>query len=83
MLVGPSIKLHKQIIQIESNMVNNPSWQEADQLAIYKRRRGVELEATEKQLQLAVRAGLEPGTSGIQVRRHIFKYFPYEPLMQA
>ena len=41
-------------------MVNNPNWQEADQLAIYKRGRGVELWATEKQLLLAVRAGLEP-----------------------
>ena len=68
-LMGPSIKLHKEIIQIENNMVKNPNWQEADQLAIYKRRRGVELGATEKQLQLAVRAGLEPGTSGFQVRR--------------
>ena len=50
-------------------MVKNPNWQEADQLAIYKRGRGVELGATEKQLQLAVRAGLEPGASGFQVRR--------------
>ena len=32
-------------------MVKNPNWQEADQLAIYKRVRGVELGATEKQLQ--------------------------------
>ena len=50
-------------------MVKNPNWQKADQLAIYKRGRGVELEATEKQLQLAVRAGIEPGTTGFQVRR--------------
>ena len=50
-------------------MVNNPNWQEADQLAIYKRVRGVVLRATEKQLQLAVRAGLEPGTTGFQVQR--------------
>ena len=50
-------------------MVKNPNWQEADQLAIYKRGRGVELGATEKQLLLAVRAGLEPGASGLQVRR--------------
>ena len=49
-------------------MVKNPNWQEADQLAIYKRGRGVELGATEKQLQVVVR-GLEPGTSGFQVRR--------------
>ena len=68
-LVGPNIKLHKEIIRIENNMVKNPNWQEADQLAIYKHVRGVELGATEKQLQLAVSAGLEPGTTGFQVRR--------------
>ena len=34
----------------EHNMVNNPNCQEADQLAIYKHDRGVELESTEKQL---------------------------------
>ena len=68
-LVGPRIKLHKEIIQIENNMVKNPNWQEADQLAIYKRSRGVELGATEKQLQLVVRTGLELGTTGFQVRR--------------
>ena len=45
-------------------MVKNPNWQEADQLAIYKRGRGVELGASEKQLLLAVRAELEPGASG-------------------
>ena len=50
-------------------MVKNPSRQEADQLAIYKRGRGVEPGAAEKQLQLVVRTGLEPGTSGFQVRR--------------
>ena len=50
-------------------MVENPNWQEADQLAIYKRGREVKLGATEKQLQLAVGAGLEPGTSGFQIRR--------------
>ena len=68
-LLGPSIKLHKEIIQIENNMIKNPNWQEADQLAIYKRGRIVELGATKKQLQLAVRAGLEPGTTGFRVRR--------------
>ena len=44
-------------------MVKNPNWQEADQLAICKRGRGDELRATEKQLQLSVRAGLEPETT--------------------
>ena len=47
-------------------MVKNPNWQEADQLAIYKRGQEVRLGATEKQHQLAVRAGLEPGASGLQ-----------------
>ena len=50
-------------------MVKSPNWQEADQLAIYERGWGVELWATEKQLQLTVRAGFEPGTSGFQVWR--------------
>ena len=50
-------------------MVKNPNWQEADQLAIYKRGRGVELGATEKQLLLAVRAGLESGAYRLQARR--------------
>ena len=68
-LVGSSIKLHKEIMQIENNMVKNPNWQEANQLAIYNRGRGVELGATEKQLHLVVRAGLEPGTTGFQVQR--------------
>ena len=49
-------------------MVKNPNWQEADQLAIYKRGRGVELGAPEKQLLLVVRAGLETGTSTFQVQ---------------
>ena len=71
MLVGPSIKRHTEKVQIENNItwLKNPNWQEADQLAIYKCGRGVELGATEKQLLLAVRAGLEPGTSAFQIRR--------------
>lgn len=44
----------EQIIQIQHNMANNPSWQETDQLAIYKRDRGVELETIEKHPQIAV-----------------------------
>ena len=42
-------------------MVKNPNWQKTDQLAIYKRGRGVEFElgANEKQLLLAARTGLE------------------------
>ena len=33
-------------------LIKNPNWQEADQLAIYKRGRGVELGSTNRQLQL-------------------------------
>ena len=41
----------------EHNTVKNPIWQEADQLAIYKHDRGVELGSTEKQLQLSGQSG--------------------------
>ena len=68
-LVGPSKQL-KQIIQTEHNIVKNPNWPEANQLAIYKRGRGFELGATEKQIQVVLRAGLEPGTAELRVRRH-------------
>ena len=34
-------------------MVKNLNWQEADQVAIYKHGRGVELGSTKKQLQLS------------------------------
>ena len=34
----------------EDNKVKNPNWQEADQLAIYKRSREVELGATENNI---------------------------------
>jgi len=67
-LVGPSKQL-KQIFQIEHNIVKNPNWREANQLAIYKRGRRFELGATEKQTQVVVRAGLEPGTAGLRVCR--------------
>ena len=41
----------------EHNMVKNPNWREADQLAIYKHDRGVELGSTERQLQLRGQSG--------------------------
>jgi len=67
-LVGLSKQL-KQIFQIEHNIVKNPNWPEANQLAIYKRGLGFELGATEKQTQVVVRARLEPCTAGLRVRR--------------
>ena len=59
MLMVPS-KL-KQIIQTEHKIVKNPNWLEANQLAIYKRGREFEPGGTEIQIQVLVRAGLEPG----------------------
>ena len=59
--MGPS-KLLKQIIQIEHNIAKNLNWPEANQWAIYKVSRGFELWAAEKQIQVVVRAGFDPGT---------------------
>ena len=67
-LVGSSIHL-KQMIRIVNNIVKNPNWLEANQLAIYKRGTGFELGSEdEKQIQVVVRAALEPGTAGLWVR---------------
>jgi len=65
-LVGPTKQL-EQIIQIEHNISKNPNWPESNQLAIYKRGRGFDSGATEKQIQVVVRAGLEPWTAGLRV----------------
>ena len=51
------------------NYVKNPNWQEADQLAIYKRGREVEPRGYRDQHQLVVRTGFEPATYGFQIRR--------------
>ena len=40
----------QQIVINKHNLVKNPNWREADQLAIYKRRREVELGATENNI---------------------------------
>ena len=58
-----------QIIQIKHNRVKNSNWSEANQLAIYKHGRGFELGTTVKQIQLAVRAGLERGAIKLQNQR--------------
>ena len=44
-------------ISTKRNRLKNPNRREADQLAIYKRDRGVELGSTEKQLQLSGQSG--------------------------
>ena len=71
--MGPSKQL-KQRIQTEHNIVKNPNWPEANQLAIYKRGRGFEFRATEKHKNKTYpgsgqSAGLEPGIDGLQVRQ--------------
>jgi len=55
----------------EHNYVKNPNWQEADQLAIYKRSREVELGATENNISQWSEQDLNPGPStyGFQIRR--------------
>ena len=58
-----------KLISNKHNYVKNPNWREADQLAIYKRSREVELGGTREQHQLAVRTGFEPATYGFQIRR--------------
>ena len=55
-VVGPTKQL-KQTIQTEHNIVM------VNQLAIYKLGRGFQLGATKKQIQVVVRAGLEPRTA--------------------
>ena len=41
-------------------MVKNPNWREADQLAIYKRSRDIELEATENNISWRSERDLNP-----------------------
>ena len=53
-------------ISNEHNIVKNPNWQEADQLAIYKRDLGFELGTTEKQIPLV--AGWRPWTQDLGIK---------------
>ena len=50
-------------------MLRIPTGRRQTSWLFYKRGRGIELWSTVKQLQLVVRAGLEPGTSDFQVQR--------------
>jgi len=45
---------HTWYVHCKCNMVKNPNWQEADQLAIYKHQGRVELWSTEKQLYVEI-----------------------------
>ena len=53
---GMLLKLGEINISTKHNMPKNSEWREADQLAIYKHGRGVELGSTEK-LQLSAHSG--------------------------
>ena len=56
-LTDMPLKLKETNISNEHNRLKNPYWREADQLAIYKHDRGVELGSTEKQLQFSGQSG--------------------------
>ena len=47
----------ESVLHYENKVVKTPNWQEADQLAIYKRGWGVKLRTNEKQLQLSGQSG--------------------------
>ena len=51
------LKLKETNISNEHNKLKNPNRREADQLAIHKHDRGVELGSTEKQLHLSGQSG--------------------------
>ena len=51
------LKLNERDISNKHSRLKNPNWPEADQLAIYKHDRGVELGSTKKQLQLSGQNG--------------------------
>ena len=70
MLVGPS-KYLKQIIQLElTGLRITTGRRQTSCRAIYKHGRGFELQTTvNRQIQLAVRTGLEFGASDFQVQR--------------
>jgi len=49
--------LNKNINRLNYNRLKNLKWREADEFAIYKHERGVELGSTGKQLQLSGLSG--------------------------
>ena len=51
------------------NQVKNPNWREADQLTIYKRRREVELGASENNISYRAERDLNLRPIGFQIRR--------------
>ena len=48
-----------------TNLIGFPNWPEANHLIIYKRAKDLNSWASEKQIQVVVRVGLEPGTAGL------------------
>ena len=69
MLVGLLLrKCLKQIILIKHNRVKNPNWLEPNQLAFYKRGRGVELGTTINKSSWHSWVGIEPRAFKLQVQ---------------
>ena len=59
----------KQMPEIKLNRIQNPNWPEANQLAIYKHRQGLELGLLwTNPATVAVRAALELGASELHVQ---------------
>ena len=50
-------RLRGSSTEMQTNMVKNPNWREAEQLVIYKHDRGIELRSPTKQLQLSDQSG--------------------------
>ena len=63
------LKLKDTNISNEHNRLKTPNWQGADQLAIYKHDQELNWDLPRNNSSLVVSAGLEPATSGFQVRR--------------
>ena len=69
MLVGLLLrKCLKQIILIKHNRVKNPNWLEVNQLAFYKRSRGVELGTTMNKFSWQSWVGIELQAFKLQVQ---------------
>ena len=59
----------KQIIQIEHNRIKNPNWQEVTSWLFTSVAKDFNSYYNREQIQQVARAGLEPGTARLGVRR--------------
>ena len=61
-MTSTPLELEETSLSTKHNMLINANWWEADQLAIYKHDRAVEIGSHENNSSLVVRVGLEPGS---------------------